>query len=310
MAPHSEDQSGISVYPRLPVPSMKTGRSQSSQPSQPARRKPRDRRLIAMIAAAGIAGGTGAWFLQPAIAPDARISTATRQASDAELAAKAQKERADSLERSLDATAKVKREVEAKLAIAEVAQSELAGRTSAEAGERKATEAVHAQLKVAVDKLADAIAIDGREVHVRLGERLMFKPGDDALTDRGKVVLNKVAAALREFPDQLIWVQGHTDELPAAPPAVMPRPASPAKKPGKPAAPVVVPVPATRFATSWELSAARALTVVHYLQDVAKLEPTRLAALAFGPYAPVSKTDRAGNRRLEIVVAARRPSAE
>jgi chemotaxis protein MotB len=72
----------------------------------------------------------------------------------------------------------------------------------------------------------------------------------------------------------------------------------------------VVPAPAIRFATSWELSAARALAVVHYLQDVAKLEPTRLAALAFGPYAPASKTDRAVNRRLEIVIVARRPPAD
>jgi chemotaxis protein MotB len=263
-----------------------------------------------MVAAAGIAGGTGAWFLQPAIAPDARISAATRQASDAEQTAKAQKERADSLEKSLDATAKVKREVEAKLAIAEVAQNELTGRAAAEAGERKVAEAVHAKLKAAVDKAADAIALDGREVHIRLAERLMFKPSDDALTDRGKLVLNKLAAALRELPDQLVWVQGHTDELPAAPPAAPARPGSPAKKPGKPVSAVVVPALAPRFATSWELSAARALAVVHYLQDTAKLEPTRLAALAFGPYAPVSKTDRVGNRRLEIVVAARRPAAE
>jgi chemotaxis protein MotB len=304
MPAQSEDQSGISVYPRLPVPSPRTGRSQPSQPSQPTRRKPRDRRLIAMVAAAGIAGGTGAWFLQPAIAPDARISAATRQASDAEQVAKAQKERADSLEKSLDATAKAKREAEAKLAIAEVAQSELADRTAAEAGERKAAEAVHAQLKAAVDKAVDAVVLDGREVHVRIAERLMFKPSDDVLTDRGKLVLNKLAAALRELPDQLVWAQGHTDELPAAPTATLP------KKPGKPGPPVAAPISAPRFATSWELSAARALAVVHYLQDTAKLEPTRLAALAFGPYAPVSKTDRASIRRLELVVAARRPVAE
>jgi chemotaxis protein MotB len=64
-----------------------------------------------------------------------------------------------------------------------------------------------------------------------------------------------------------------------------------------------------RFPTNWELSAARALSVVRYFQDVAKLDPTRLAALAFGQYVPVSKTDRSANRRLEIVVAARRPPA-
>jgi flagellar motor protein MotB len=39
------------------------------------------------------------------------------------------------------------------------------------------------------------------------------------------------------------------------------------------------------------------------------MDPTRLAALAFGPYAPVSKKDKAVNRRLEIVVAARRSAS-
>lgn len=54
------------------------------------------------------------------------------------------------------------------------------------------------------------------------------------------------------------------------------------------------------FVTNWELSAARALTVVHYLQDDAKLDPTRLATVAFSQYRPVSK-NRAKNRRIEIV---------
>jgi chemotaxis protein MotB len=53
--------------------------------------------------------------------------------------------------------------------------------------------------------------------------------------------------------------------------------------------------------TNWELSAARALTVVHYLQDEAKIDPTRLAAVAFSQYRPVSK-QRAKNRRIEIVL--------
>jgi chemotaxis protein MotB len=55
------------------------------------------------------------------------------------------------------------------------------------------------------------------------------------------------------------------------------------------------------FITNWELSAARALTVVHYLQDDAKIDPVRLAAVAFGQYRPVSRT-KAKNRRIEIVL--------
>jgi len=119
---------------------------------------------------------------------------------------------------------------------------------------------------------------------------VLFKVGDDQLTDKGKQVLAKVAAALKDLPDKQVWVQGHTDDTPIFVPP-------PPKKPAKGAPP-----PPPRFATNWELSSARALTVVHYLQDTAKLDPSRLAALAFGQYRPVSRSNRAANRRIEIVL--------
>jgi chemotaxis protein MotB len=165
---------------------------------------------------------------------------------------------------------------------------------------------VQGKLRAATEAAADSITIEGAEVHLRIADRVLFKPSDDALTDRGKQVLTKVAAALKELPDQRVWVQGHTDEQsPVVPRAPAPPPV-PVKKAGRLAQ--VAPVaPVVRFPTSWELSAARALSVVHYFQEVAKLDPGRLAALAFGPYAPVSKKDKALNRRLEIVVASRPP---
>ncbi len=304
-----ESESGIMVYPQLPVPPPRR-----AEPRPPPRSRRIDRRRIAVVAAAVVAGGAGAWFLRPAIAPDARIAAAAQRAHDAGEAASTQKDRADALEKSLDTTAKAKRDAEAKLAIAEAAQAELAGKTAAETGQHQAAEAVQAKLKTAIDKSWGAITIDGAEVHLLIADRVLWKPNDDALTDRGKVVLNKVAAALRDLPDKLVWVQGHSDDQPVALPKVPappPQPVPPTKKGGKPAAIAAAsaaPAPLVRFPTNWELSAARALSVVRYFQDVAKLDPTRLAALAFGQYAPISKADRPANRRLEIVVAARRPA--
>jgi chemotaxis protein MotB len=287
-----DNESGILVYPRLPVP---RGRR-----DEPRLSTHRDRRRFPIVTAvvAALAGGAGAWFLQPAIAPDPRIAAAVRRASDAEAAATAQKTRADALDRSLEASGKARRDAEATVAGAEAARAELASKTADEAGRRKAAEAVQARLRPAVAG-AGALAIDGADVHVRIADRVLFKPGDDALTDHGKAVLGKLAAALKELPDHQVLVQGHTDDAPVAPPRPPPAPPH-----GKPAA-----APPVRFPTGWELSAARALAVVHYLQDAAKLEPSRLAALAFGPYAPVSNKDRAANRRIEIVVApGRRPT--
>ena len=54
-------------------------------------------------------------------------------------------------------------------------------------------------------------------------------------------------------------------------------------------------------AVNGELYCARALTVVHYLQNDAKVDPKRLAAVAFGQYRPASRA-KAKNRRIEIVL--------
>lgn len=292
--PVERDESGIIVYPRLPVPSRR-----SSDPRRGG--KGPNRRVIALVAGSLIAGGTGVWFLQPAIAPDPRVAAANKRANEATHAASTLKERADSLEKQLDAASRGKRDADARLATAEAAQSQLAGKVTDETSQRKAAELVQTRLKGAIDRATGAITIDGDEVHLQIADRALFKPNDDALTDRGKLVLGKIAAALKDLPDKLVWVQGHTDEAPGA------KGRDAAKSPaGRKAA---RPVASPRFPTSWELSAARALAVVHHLQDVGKLDPGRLAALAFGSYAPVASKDRAASRRIEIVVMSRRPAA-
>ncbi len=300
------NESGIMVYPRMPVPSER-------RPDRPAERRgePRQPRggmsggRIAVFAVAVIAGGAGGWFVRPVIAPDARIAGADGRARTAEAAAAAQKSRADALDKSLDAATKDKADTLARLTVAEAAAAELAGKTANDSNQQKAVQAIGAKLRAT---RAGTVAIDGGEVHLQISDRVLFKPNDDALTDRGKAVLNKVAAALKELPDKPVWVQGHTDAQPVALPKLPPpTPPAPLKKGAKPAAAVVL--PPLRFPTNWELSAARALAVVRYFQDVARLDPSRLAALAFGQYAPTSKKDSSLNRRLEIVVGGKRPAS-
>jgi chemotaxis protein MotB len=191
--------------------------------------------------------------------------------------------------------------------------------------------ALQARLAEAVGASGEVTTADGA-VKLELVDQILFPTGEADLTDSGKGVLAKVGAALKEIGDKQIWVQGHTDDQPIftrkpKPAQAEPAKAEPAKakadgkalktaaKPasnGKKVAakaearPSRSDVPETNdavlpFVTNWELSAARALTVVHYLQDEAKLEPTRLAAVAFGQYRPVSRT-RSKNRRIEIVL--------
>ena len=176
--------------------------------------------------------------------------------------------------------------------------------------------ALEKKLAEAVGKAGEVTTADGA-VKLELVDQILFPVGEADLTPRGKEVLAKVGAALKDVEKQ-IWVQGHTDDQPIV--ARKPKPKEPEKKPAKPvkAAKGQKPVkpeppkpepPADEkdndavlpFITNWELSAARALTVVHYLQDEAKIDPTRLAAVAFSQYRPVSK-NRAKNRRIEIVL--------
>jgi chemotaxis protein MotB len=296
MTDGGDNESGILVYPRLPVP-----RPRRDEPrlSTHRDRRPRGGVPIAGVVVAALAGGTGGWFLRPVIAPDPRVAAADRRAGDAEAAAASQKARGDALDKLVDTATRARRDAEARLAAAQPAQAELAGRAADEAGQRKAAEAVQARLRPALDRAAGSFAVEGAEVHLRIADRALFKPGDDALTDRGKAMLGKLAAVLKELPGQRIWVQGHTDDTPIALPR--PAPAPPPVRGARPAPPP--PAAVVRFPTNWELSAARAVAVVHYFQDVARLEPTRLTALAFGQYAPISRKDRSVNRRIEIVVA-------
>lgn len=196
---------------------------------------------------------------------------------------------------------------------------------------KKADEAaaLEAKLAEAVGKAGEVTTADGA-VRLELIDQILFPVGEADLTPRGKEVLAKVGAALKDVEDKQIWVQGHTDDQPIVirkpKPKPEPKPVAVKAGKGKKAAakadpkadakadpkadpkaakaddkPDDTPDAVLPFVTNWELSAARALTVVHYLQDDAKIDPTRLAAVAFSQYRPVSK-NRAKNRRIEIVL--------
>jgi len=116
---------------------------------------------------------------------------------------------------------------------------------------------------------------------VDVAEQLFFDSGRAALKETGKEVLKKVADAMKSYEDKAIRVVGHTDN-----------------------------VPITKglqkvFPSNWELSAARATTVVRFLQD-AGIEPERLLATGRAEYAPVAPNDspegRQKNRRIEITL--------
>ena len=293
------DASGISVYPRLPVP-----KGRHTDPKMPTKKGGgMNMKLIGVVAAAAVLG-LGVGYLAHR---DGGGDKAKADAAAAQKAATVEKDRADGLAVQLDQANKDKD-------TAQKAAAELS--TKAADAEKKASDAAAAKLSATIDKSQGSVSQEGDEIHLKLVDKVLFATGDDQLTDKGKAVLDKVAVALKDLPDKQVWVQGHTDDqpiyippAPKAPPAKKDPKAKPPKKgaPPEAAAPAAAPV---RFATNWELSAARALNVVHYLQDTAKIDPSRLAALAFGQYRPVSRSHKSLSRRIEIVLVPKKAVLE
>ena len=94
-----------------------------------------------------------------------------------------------------------------------------------------------------------------------------------------QLVLHALALALKRVP-YTILVEGHTDNLPLG--------------------------PHSPYASNWELSMARAMSVVAYLVHFEGLSPRRMGVAAFGEFHPRFPNDtperRAGNRRIQISI--------
>ncbi|MGE5180463.1 MAG: OmpA family protein [Acidobacteriota bacterium] len=291
MAHPPEDPSGIMVYPKMPVP-QRTSEPKVKGFSSTGGSGPSRARLAAVLGGAFVLGGGVGFVARPTHGGEADV--AKKQLAEQKKALDAATTKAKDLEAAQTKLTADKADEDKKL-------EELQGKAADL--DKKAAELAEEEKKVqgAVDKASGSVSTEGDEIHLQLVDKVLFPTGEDKLTEKGKQVLQKVAVALKALPDKQIWVQGHTDDQP-----IYLRPKKEPPKKGKGAklekeAEEKVPEE-LRYFTNWELSAGRALEVVHYLQDVAKIEPTRLAALAFGQYRPVSRTNKAANRRIEIVL--------
>jgi chemotaxis protein MotB len=128
------------------------------------------------------------------------------------------------------------------------------------------------------------------QLTVNLVDEILFPSGSAEVKEEGKDVLMRLGEALIGVEDKMIVIEGHTDDVP------------------------IIGGLANRFPTNWELSTARAVSVVRYLSATAGLDPTRLSAVGFGQYHPVSENDteegRAKNRRIEIKLIPIEPGSD
>ncbi len=109
---------------------------------------------------------------------------------------------------------------------------------------------------------------------------VLFDSGKANIKSEGYPILDKVVVVLKENVPQLnIGIEGHTDNEP---------------------------IKYSGWKSNWELSTARALSVLHYLIDNRDISPERVSAIGYGEYRPVvsneTREGRQFNRRVEIVI--------
>jgi chemotaxis protein MotB len=123
--------------------------------------------------------------------------------------------------------------------------------------------------------------IEGK-LKVTFVDKILFDSGSVKIKPKGREVLLTLAGSFKDNIKQSIVVEGHTDDV------------------------QIGSALQDRFPTNWELSAARATSVVRFLQEKGTIEPERLTASGFSFYKAVdtNETDegRRQNRRIEIIL--------
>jgi len=109
---------------------------------------------------------------------------------------------------------------------------------------------------------------------------LLFDSGKAKIRTEAYPLLDKISAVLKDNMAQFnVGIEGHTDNIP---------------------------IKHSGWKSNWELSTARALSVLHYLDKDQGISPERLSAIGYGEYRPVAsnetKDGRKQNRRVEIVI--------
>jgi chemotaxis protein MotB len=114
-------------------------------------------------------------------------------------------------------------------------------------------------------------------VEIEIKNNILFASGSAVINEQARETLGKIATILHDIPNRL-RVEGFTDDVPISTPI---------------------------YPSNWELSAARAASVVHLLMQYG-VRPERMAAIGYGKYQPIddntTEQGRMRNRRVVLVI--------
>ena len=145
---------------------------------------------------------------------------------------------------------------------------------------REAQEKIEQYIKE--NNLQDQVSTELSEegLMIRLKEKALFASGSAALEGQAEQIVPVIASLLASLPER-VTISGHTDN---------------------------VPISTAQFPSNWELSSARAVSLMRGLMGAQpSLNPARFSALGYSEYRPIASNDtaegRAQNRRVEVVIA-------
>jgi len=138
-------------------------------------------------------------------------------------------------------------------------------------------DSIEAAMAELMDQGLIQVRRDSRWIEVEINTSILFPSGSAQLSVEAEPVLRELATRLQSLTN-IIHVEGFTDN---------------------------VPISNFEFRSNWELSAARAASVVHLFTRLG-IDPQRMAAVGYGEYRPVASNDtaegRASNRRVVLVI--------
>ena len=128
-----------------------------------------------------------------------------------------------------------------------------------------------------VDQDLVDINLQGDKIEIQLNSKMLFDSGSTRLSKDARKAFRDIALIVKPLNNQ-IYVEGHTDN---------------------------VPIQTLAFPSNWELSAARAASVVEYVTRQG-VDPQRLAAICYGEYRPIADNatveGRSKNRRVTMII--------
>jgi chemotaxis protein MotB len=125
-----------------------------------------------------------------------------------------------------------------------------------------------------------SVEIKNGKVYVSMSDKLLFKSGSASIETKGVEAIKVLAGVIDKNSDIDILIEGHTDNIP---------------------------IKTSVYRDNWDLSVARAISIVHILIDDYKIAPTRLTASGKGEFSPkvsnATPEGRSKNRRTEIILS-------